>query len=85
MARCMATGWGPRGITVNCVPPTVVNSPLALDRLGGGKGERARAAIPTRRSVEPEEVALVVAFLASGAGAMINGADLPIDRGHTIR
>ena len=85
MARCMAIEWGPRGITVNCVSPTVVNSPMALVGWAGEKGERAKADIPTRRFAEPEEVALGVLFLASGAAAMINGANLPIDGGYTIR
>ncbi len=85
MARCMAIEWGPRGITVNCVSPTVVNSPMSLVGWSGKKGERARAEIPTRRFAEPEEVALATVFLASGAAAMINGVNLPIDGGYTIR
>ncbi|MCQ8241190.1 GolD/DthD family dehydrogenase [Rhizosaccharibacter radicis] len=85
MARCMAIEWGPKGITVNCVSPTVVESPMALVGWAGEKGERAKAEIPTRRFAKPEEVALSVLFLASGAAAMINGANLPIDGGYTIR
>ncbi|MCQ8279615.1 D-threitol dehydrogenase [Acetobacteraceae bacterium KSS8] len=85
MARCMAIEWGSRGVTVNCVSPTVVNSPMALVGWSGEKGERARAEIPTRRFAEPEEVALAIVFLASGAAAMINGVNLPVDGGYTIR
>ena len=85
MARCMAIEWGSRGVTVNCVSPTVVNSPMALVGWSGEKGERAKAEIPTRRFAEPEEVALAVLFLASPGAAMLNGVNLPVDGGYTIR
>ncbi|MBE7213196.1 MAG: D-threitol dehydrogenase [Gluconacetobacter diazotrophicus] len=85
MARCMAIEWGPRGITVNCVSPTVVETPMALVGWSGEKGERAKEEIPCRRFARPDEIALGVLFLSSGAAGMINGANLPIDGGYTIR
>lgn len=84
MTNCMALEWGPRGITVNAVSPTVVETELGLTGWAGEKGERARAAIPTRRFARPWEVAASVLYLASGAAEMVNGANLMIDGGYTI-
>ncbi len=84
MTNCMALEWGPRGVTVNAVSPTVVETELGLSGWAGEKGERARAAIPTRRFAKPWEIAASVLYLASGASAMINGANLMIDGGYTI-
>ncbi len=44
-----------------------------------------KALIPAGRFAEPEEVAAAAVFLASGAAAMINGADLLVDGGYTVR
>ena len=85
MVRCMAIEWAPRGITVNTVSPTIVETPMALVGWSGEKGERAKAEIPCRRFVHPSEVALAILYLASNAAAMVNGADLTIDGGYTIR
>ena len=85
MSRCMAIEWGPRGVTVNTISPTVVETPMAMVGWSGEKGERAKAEIPTRRFVLPAEVALTVLFLASHAAGMINGANICIDGGFTIR
>jgi NAD(P)-dependent dehydrogenase (short-subunit alcohol dehydrogenase family) len=84
MTRCMALEWGPKGITVNTVSPTVVETELGLSGWAGEKGDRARAAIPTRRFAKPWEVAATVLHLASPGAAMINGADIAIDGGYTI-
>lgn len=84
MTNCMALEWGPRGITVNALSPTVVETELGLTGWAGEKGERARTAIPTRRFAKPWEIAASVLYLASGAAAMVNGANLMIDGGYTI-
>ena len=84
MTRCMALEWGPKGLTVNAVSPTVVETELGLTGWAGEKGVRARAAIPTGRFAKPWEIAAAVLFLSSPGAAMINGADLVIDGGYTI-
>ncbi|MCE3026529.1 GolD/DthD family dehydrogenase [Salinicola sp. DM10] len=83
LTRTLALEWGPRGITVNAVSPTVVDTELGRYGWAGEKGERMKALIPTRRFATPAEIAHGVMFLASREAAMINGADLRIDGGYT--
>lgn len=85
MTNCLALEWGPRGVTANCISPTVVETELAKVGWSGEKGEKARAEIPTRRFAQPAEVALAALYLASDAAEMVNGANLMIDGGYTIR
>jgi NAD(P)-dependent dehydrogenase (short-subunit alcohol dehydrogenase family) len=85
MTNCMALEWGPKGITVNCISPTVVDTELGKVGWSGEKGERARAEIPTRRFAQPDEIALAALYLASDGAAMVNGANLLVDGGYTIR
>ena len=85
LTKVLASEWGGRGITVNCVSPTVVLTALGAAAWDGPKGEAFRKEIPTGRFAEPEEVAAAVTFLASSSARMINGADLLIDGGFTIR
>ena len=51
----------------------------------GEKGEQLMAQIPTGRFAYPEEIAAAAVYLASNAADMINGADLVVDGGYTIR
>jgi NAD(P)-dependent dehydrogenase (short-subunit alcohol dehydrogenase family) len=85
MMRCMALEWGARRVTVNAISPTIVATEMAATHWAGEKGERARAEIPVGRFATPREVAYAALYLASDAAAMINGANLVIDGGFTIR
>ena len=85
MLRSMALEWGPRGVTVNAISPTVVDTEMSVIFWSGEKGERARAEIPLRRFAKPREIAYAALFLASDAAAMITGANLVVDGGFTIR
>lgn len=85
LTKVLASEWGPRGITVNSLSPTVVLTPLGRAAWDNEKGEALKAQIPVERFAEPEEIAAAAAFLASRAAGMINGADLLVDGGYTIR
>jgi NAD(P)-dependent dehydrogenase (short-subunit alcohol dehydrogenase family) len=85
LTNCLALEWGPKGVTTNAISPTVVDTELGRSGWAGEKGDKARAEIPTRRFAQPIEIAEAIYFLASDNAAMINGANLLIDGGNTIR
>lgn len=85
MTRVLALEWGPRGVTANTISPTVVLTPLGNDAWDNEKGLAHQAEVPVGRFAMPNEIAVAAAYLASDAAAMINGADLVIDGGFTIR
>ena len=84
MTRVLAHEWGPLGITVNAISPTVVNTELgARGSWAGEVGEAFKRKIPVGRFAEPDEIAMAALYLASGASRMINGANLVVDGGYT--
>jgi NAD(P)-dependent dehydrogenase (short-subunit alcohol dehydrogenase family) len=85
LTRVLALEWGGRGVTANTISPTVVLTPLGINAWDNPKGMAHLAEIPVGRFAMPEEIAATAAFLASGAADMINGADLVVDGGFTIR
>jgi NAD(P)-dependent dehydrogenase (short-subunit alcohol dehydrogenase family) len=85
MTRCLALEWGRHGITANTISPTVVLTELGRKAWAGEKGEAMMRQIPVGRFAEPEEIAAAALFLASDMARMINGADLVVDGGFTIK
>lgn len=85
MTRTLAVEWGPSGVTVNAVSPTVVLTELGRAVWDNPSGDAHRAEIPARRFAEPAEIAAAVVYLASPDAAMVNGAELRVDGGFTAR
>lgn len=85
LTKVLASEWASRGVTVNSISPTVVLTDLGRKAWAGPKGEALKKLIPTGRFALPEEIAAAAVFLASDGADMINGADLLIDGGYTIR
>jgi NAD(P)-dependent dehydrogenase (short-subunit alcohol dehydrogenase family) len=85
MTKVLALEWAGRGVTANTISPTVVMTPLAKELWDNPEGDALKAQIPTGRFAEPDEIAAVAVFLASDAAKMINGVDLLVDGGYTIR
>ena len=75
---------GPDGITVNCVAPGRINSEQILERLHPDPIERSKfikREIPSGYFGEPEDLAVLVAFLASPIARYINGEVIRVDGG----
>jgi NAD(P)-dependent dehydrogenase (short-subunit alcohol dehydrogenase family) len=85
LTKVLASEWAGRGVTANTISPTVVLTELGRKAWEGPKGDRLKEQIPTGRFAYPEEIAAAAVFLASDAADMINGADLLVDGGYTIR
>ncbi|MEZ5769888.1 MAG: D-threitol dehydrogenase [Paracoccaceae bacterium] len=85
LTKVLALEWGEFGINVNSISPTVVLTELGKSAWAGAKGEAAIKQIPVGRFAEPVEIAAAAVFLASDGAAMVNGADLIIDGGFTIK
>src|SRR5215212_10560723 len=84
-ASMLALEWAGRGVTANTISPTVVLTELGRTAWDNPEGEKLMTQIPTGRFALPEEIAATAVFLASDAAAMINGADLLVDGGYTVR
>ena len=85
VSKVLAAEWGGRGVRVNTISPTVVLTELGHKAWDGPRGDALKKLIPTGRFAYPDEIAAAAVFLASDAAAMINGADLVIDGGYTIK
>ena len=79
-SRSLARELGSRGITSNVVAPGYVDTDMTAE-LGDARREELLRSIPLGRTAAPEEIAGVVAFLASDASSYVTGAVLPVDGG----
>lgn len=76
--RSLAREVAGRGLTVNAIAPGIIASPATAAVMDA---EQIAALVPAKRAGQPEEVADLVAFLASGQAAYINGQTIGINGG----
>jgi NAD(P)-dependent dehydrogenase (short-subunit alcohol dehydrogenase family) len=75
---------GPRGIRVNAVAPGVIDTDMSNFTKTEAGREVALGMQALKRIGKPEDVADVVAFLASDAARWITGASIPVDGGSKL-
>jgi 3-oxoacyl-[acyl-carrier protein] reductase len=78
--RSLARELGSRGITVNIVLPGFVQTDMTAV-LPDAHVESIKGQVALQRLATPDEIAGVVAFLASDAAGYITGAVVPVDGG----
>lgn len=84
MTRAMAVELGPRGIRVNTVCPTFIETPMTQPYFAQpGFLESVIAKIPLGRLGQIEDIMGPVVFLASPASALVTGSALMVDGGWT--
>jgi NAD(P)-dependent dehydrogenase (short-subunit alcohol dehydrogenase family) len=81
LTKALARELGARGITVNLVSPGSMDTDM--NPAAGPQAETELMAIPAGRYGNADEIADVVAFLASPAAAFVNGANISVDGGAT--
>ncbi len=80
MSKSLAAEVASRGITVNCVAPGFIKTPMT-DELNEAQAKRITDNIPAGRFGLPEDIAASVAFLSSDAAGYITGQTIHINGG----
>lgn len=80
MSKALASEVASRGITVNCVAPGFIETPMT-DQLNEKQREGILATIPANRLGSSDEVAAAVAFLASDEASYVTGQTVHVNGG----
>jgi 2-deoxy-D-gluconate 3-dehydrogenase len=93
LTKCLALELGPKGIRTNAIAPgpSLTEGALEYIRAGAPEGidieaqwEKAAKRVPLGRWADPDEIGVVVAFLASDLAAYVNGAQIVVDGGYLL-
>jgi 2-hydroxycyclohexanecarboxyl-CoA dehydrogenase len=85
LTKSLALEFGPKGITVNTIPPGFIDTPMLRDSeakgLLGGPVEDIEARTPVRRIGQPEDIAAATAFLVSDDASYVTGQVIGVNGG----
>lgn len=79
LTKTTALGWAGAGVRVNSVHPGYIDTPI----LGDTDRDMLVGATPMGRLGQPEEIAAMIAFLASDDASFATGAEFVVDGGYT--
>lgn len=96
LTKSAALDWGAHGIRINCIAPGSTETPMLArvlnelharypDEYPADSQSLYQDSIALKRLARPEEIARVIAFLASDASSFMTGALIPIDGGYTAQ
>ncbi len=83
LTRSLAKELAPRNVRVNAVAPGMIETDMS-QVVRGIAGDQIKKMIPMKRIGQPEEIAAVVAFLASDDAAYLTGQVLRVDGGLSL-
>jgi NAD(P)-dependent dehydrogenase (short-subunit alcohol dehydrogenase family) len=81
LTRNAAIAYGPAGIRINAVSPSIVATP-ALDDEPAERLDAFLSRVPMGRVGQPEDIAAAIAYLASDDARYVTGANLAVDGGY---
>jgi NAD(P)-dependent dehydrogenase (short-subunit alcohol dehydrogenase family) len=87
LTKAFAREFASQGITVNTIPPTIVDTPMARNAAGVGNVpsiEVMGRMVPTGRAGTPDDIAATCAFLCSDEAAYITGQLIGVNGGMYI-
>lgn len=84
LTKSLAAEWGQRGVRVNAVAPTYIETPLTKFGMENkAMSDTWLEMTPMGRVGQPDEIASVVLFLASDASSLLTGSIVVADGGYT--
>ena len=83
LTRALAKELAPRNVRVNAVAPGMIETDMS-QVVRGIAGDQIKKMIPLKRIGQPQEIAAVVAFLASEDAAYLTGQVLRVDGGLSL-
>jgi NAD(P)-dependent dehydrogenase (short-subunit alcohol dehydrogenase family) len=86
LTKTLALELGPRGITVNTIPPGAIDTPMsrraaAEGRFGGGTLDDVGRHLPVRRVGVPDDIAAACAYLVSDEAGYVTGQIIGVNGG----
>ncbi|HKU54805.1 MAG TPA: glucose 1-dehydrogenase [Rhizomicrobium sp.] len=87
LTKSLAVAWAPDNIQVNAVLPGWIDTDLTKDARAqvAGLHEKVLARTPAGRWGQPDDMAGIAVFLASGASDFITGTAIPVDGGYSAQ
>jgi NAD(P)-dependent dehydrogenase (short-subunit alcohol dehydrogenase family) len=83
--KALALEFGPKGVTVNTIPPGFIDTPMSrrseAKGLLGGTIEQHAASTPVRRAGLPDDIAAACAFLVSDEASYVTGQVVGVNGG----